>query len=390
MKICIDIRCLSEGRRTGVEEYTINLLANLFEVDKKNEYILFFNSWKKSKADFSWIKKYANVKLKQFHFPNKILNFLFWYFNWPKIDKLVGGADVVFFPNIIFGGISQTVKFILTIHDLSFEQHSEYFSRKRRWWHIFINSKKLCQRADAIIAVSESTKDDLVDLYKIDSAKIETIYSAVSDKFKIIDRNDPKLVAIKEKYSLPYKFILYLGTIEPRKNIIGLVKAFNLLQEWAESKGKEEIQKYKLIIAGEKGWMDKKIFSEIFSSPFREKIRILDFIPDEDKEFVYNLAYLFVYPSFFEGFGFPPLEAMKCGIPVISSNNSSLSEVAGGAAILIDPDKPDEIFLAMKEVLSNPELRENLTQKGLEKSREFDWRRTAQKTLQIFEKLVKK
>ena len=381
MKICIDGRCLMGGRRTGVEEYTRNLLDNIFNIDKKNEHVLFLNSWKKIGADFSWLEKYPNVSLKKFRFPNKILNLMFWYLNWPKIDKLVGGADVVFFPNIIFGSVSKKTKVVNTIHDLSFERHGEYFFGKMKWWHIFINPKKSCLRSNKIIAVSESTKNDLITFYKIASEKIKVIYSGVADEFCIIDRNEAELIKVKEKYKLPYKFILSFGTIEPRKNIIGLVKAFNLLQKEKE----DEFKKYELIIVGEKGWSSDKILKEIDKSPFKEKIRLIYSVPNEDKVYLYNLASLFVYPSFFEGFGFPPLEAMKCGVPVVCSNNSSLPEVAGGAAIMIDPDKPDEIFLAMKKILEKPELRSILVQKGLKKAQEFDWKKTAQETLGILQ-----
>ncbi|PIP28170.1 MAG: glycosyl transferase family 1 [Candidatus Moranbacteria bacterium CG23_combo_of_CG06-09_8_20_14_all_35_22] len=377
MKICIDARCLMEGRMTGVEEYTRQLLSHIFLIDKKNEYVLFLNSWKEIKTDFRWLEKYPNVKIKKFNFPNKLLNLMFWYLGWPRIDRLVGESDAVFSPNIIFGNVSAKTKSVITIHDLSFFRHSEYFSPKRKWWHIFINSKKICRRADKIIAVSQSTKNDLIDLYKINPEKITVIPSAVPDNFCIISRNDKKLIEVKEKFNLPYKFILFFGTIEPRKNIAGLIKAFNLLQ----AQGAE----YKLVIAGEKGWMNEEIYGEIEKSPFREKIQVINSVPDEDKVFLYNLASLFVYPSFFEGFGFPPLEAMRCGVPVIASNNSSLPEVSGGGAILIDPDKPDEIFLAMKEILENPELKENLIKKGLERSREFDWKKTAKETLEVLE-----
>ena len=110
MKIGIDVRCLGEGRRTGVEEYTLNLLENLFKLDKKNKYVLFFNSFRSAKTDFSWIDKYPNVVLKRFNFPNKLLNFLFWYIGWPKMDEMIGGADLFFMPNIIFGSVSKKTK----------------------------------------------------------------------------------------------------------------------------------------------------------------------------------------------------------------------------------------------------------------------------------------
>lgn len=388
MKICIDVRCLIQGRRTGVEEYTLNLLFNLFEIDHENEYVLFFSSWKKPKFDFLVFEKYPNVKIKKLKIPNKLLNFLFWYFSWPKIDRLVGGADLIFMPNIIFGAVSSWTKLVLTVHDLSFERYPEFFSSKRRWWHIFINPKKICQRADKIIAVSNSTKNDLISLYKVKPKNIQTIYSAVADKFKPINRNSEKLIKTKEKYHLPYKFILYLGTIEPRKNIISLVRAYNQWREFALNEKRQDLGKFKLVIAGEKGWLAEPIFREIENSRFRESIQIINFVSDEDKEYVYNLASLFVYPSFFEGFGFPPLEAMRCGVPVIVSNNSSFPEVVGQAAIMVDPNRSGEICQAMKEILLNKEFREKIILKGVQKAREFNWQETAREVLKIISEVV--
>ncbi len=384
MRIGIDIRCLAEGRRTGVEEYTLHLLEYLFSRDTKNEYVLFFNSWKKCQTDLRWIEKYSRVKLKIFRFPNKIFNLMLWYFHWPKLDTLLGGVDVFFMPNIMFGSVSQKTRFVLTVHDVSFERYPETFSRKRRLWHALINSKKLCQRVDKIISVSQSTKDDLISLYEIASEKIQVIHSAVSDVFCVIDRNDEQLIKTKEKYKLPYKFVLYLGTIEPRKNIVAIVRAYNQLQEYAKKYNLEEFTKYKLVIAGEKGWLSSRIFSEIAASPYKNSIRMINFVEDEDKVYVYNLASLFVYTSFFEGFGFPPLEAMKCGVPVITSNNSSIPEVVGDAGIMIDPDKPYEIFQAMREILSSKELQMKLRKEGLERAKQFEWKKTAEKTLDVF------
>jgi glycosyltransferase involved in cell wall biosynthesis len=220
-------------------------------------------------------------------------------------------------------------------------------------------------------------------MYKVAQEKISVIHSAVDDKFRIVDHNDKNLVFVKEKYLLPYKFILYLGTIEPRKNLIGIIRAFNELQEWAKETGNVEIAKYKLVLAGAKGWLNKRIFEEIWASASNNSIEMVDFVYDRDKEYLYNLASLFIYPSFFEGFGFPPLEAMKCGVPVITSNNSSLPEVVGDSGILIDPDRPDEIFRAMREILSDRDFRRRLSEKGQKKANEFNWKSTAKMTLDV-------
>ncbi len=372
---------------TGVEEYTLNLLQNLFLLDKENKYVLFFNSFKPVKADFSWLEKYPNVRLKRFHFPNKFLNFCFWYLDFPKIDRLIGGADIVFLPNIIFGSVSAKAKLLATIHDLSFERFPETFSRKRRWWHGFINPKKICRRALKIIAVSDSTKNDLQSLYGIGPEKIEVISSGVSEKFLPISRNGQKLISVKEKYGLPYKFILFLGTIEPRKNIAALIRAFDGFKKYAAGKNDENLTRFKLVVAGQNGWLGEKIYREMKKAEYKNDILAVNFIPEEDKPFVMNLATLFVYPSIFEGFGFPPLEAMKCGVPAIISNNSSLPEVVGNGGIMVNFDKPDEIEKAMREILENPQLYEKMKEAGIKKASGFNWQTTARKFLDVIKSL---
>ncbi|MFA6184177.1 MAG: glycosyltransferase family 1 protein [Parcubacteria group bacterium] len=379
MKIGIDIRCLSEGRRTGVEEYTINLLDKIFKEDKDNEYILFLNSWKSSQLNLDWLSKYKNVKVRIFHFPNKLLNFFIWYFHWPQIDKLLGGIDIFFMPNLNFVTLSGKSKLILTMHDLSFEYFPETFSLKRQFWHIFINPKKLSQRADKILAISQSTKNDLMNLYKIDSQKIEVVYNGISDEFMRVDRNDPKLLEIKDKYKLPFNFILFLGTFEPRKNIIGIVRAYEFLRD----ERNKNLDKYKLVIAGSAGWKSSEIKKNIKNSKYSKDIQLVKFIENKDKVYVYNLASLFIYPSFFEGFGIPPLEAMKCGVPVVASNSSALVETVGEGGIIVDADRPDEIAMASREFLLNKNLQEKLSTKRFKQIQKFSWIKSANKFLEI-------
>lgn len=377
MKIGIDIRCLSDGKRTGVEEYTINILENIFELDKKNEYILFSNSYHDSHFDERIFSQFKNVKVKRFHWPNKLLNFCFWYLHWPCVDTMLGGVDVFFMPNINFVALSKKTKLLLTIHDLSFEIFPETFSFKRRAWHHFVNPRSLCRRADKIIAVSDSTKDDIVNLYRIDDQKIQRIHNGISQEIIQLDRNDPKLIEVKEQYHLPFNFIFYLGTVEPRKNIPAIVLAYDKLR----SLGNPQLDKYKLVIAGGKGWKIGNILDQMRNAKFTQDIIFTSCITNEDKAAVYTLASLFVYPSFFEGFGIPVLEAMRVGVPVITSNCSSLPEVVDQGAIMIDPDKPDELFSAMKEVLLNRELHAQLSEMGARQSIRFNWRASARETL---------
>jgi glycosyltransferase involved in cell wall biosynthesis len=383
MRIGIDIRCLVDGKRTGVEEYTINVLEQLFERDKSNEYVLFLNSYHESGFDPDTFSQRKNVSVKRFRYPNKILNLFFWYLGWPHVDKMIGGVDVFFMPNINFIGLSRETKLVLTVHDLSFEIMPEAFSLRRRLWHGFINTRKLCQRADRIIAVSESTKADIESIYKISREKITRIYNGAPEDMAQLGRNDPKLIEVKKKYHLPFNFIFYLGTVEPRKNIPSIVAAFDEMK----SQNNKELDKFKLVIAGGKGWGIEKIFKVMRQAKYTDDIIYTSCIINEDKAAVLTLSSLFVYPSFFEGFGIPVLEAMKCGVPVITSNVSALPEVVGDSAIMVDPYNPDELLRSMKELLLNRELAQRLSERGKNHAFRFTWKASARELLGVFEEL---
>ena len=386
MRIGIDIRCLAEGKRTGVEEYTLALLEGLFAADQENEYILFFNAWKKAVPDFivECATKYPRVTLKAFRFPNKLLNLSLWYLHFPQLDRLVGGTDVFFLPNLNFAAVSSKTKLVVTAHDLSFELFPETFSWKQRVWHFFINFRHLVRRADRVIAVSHSTKDDLMTGYDVPEKKIVVIPSGIGKQFHMMSRNDSELIRVQEKYHLPYKFILSLATFEPRKNIPALIRSYEALQ----GLGHPIFDKYALVIAGTSGWKDRETSAAIADSPYREHIILPGFISDADKAALYNLASVFVYPSFYEGFGFPPLEAMASGVPVIVSHSSALPEIVGDAGILIDPYQPDELFQALRQVLSDQDLTDTLRRKGVERAVSFSWDKTVRLTLDLFRLLA--
>jgi len=396
MKIGIDIRVLAKGTRTGVEEYTINLLSNLLPINNNIRYQLFYNAYQKVNLNYNWISL-SNVELNDFKIPNRFFFISSRYFNSPKIDKLLGGLDVYFNPHFFIAPVSQRCKKIITFHDLSFKHYPEFFSwRKRLWQKFLMDTKKEAQKADKIIAVSESTKSDLINFYKIKPDKIKVIYSGVGKQFKPLfchsERSEGsrgseatrELIrdssatpqndrVIRKKYNLPERFILYFGTIEPRKNIIGLIKAFELLKD----------KDCRLVIAGAKGWLYQDIFKVANKSKKRKDIIFTGFVEESDKPALYNLSELFVYPSFFEGFGFPPLEAMACGIPTIVSSNSSLPEVVGKAALMVDVANIDELAWSIEIALSDKELRKRLIKDGLIQAKKFSWRKCAQETLNV-------
>ena len=377
MTIGIDIRVLARGTRTGIEEYTLNLLSRLLSMDKKIQYKLFYNAFNKINLNYDWLNV-SNVELKEFSYPNRfIFDPMAKFFGMPKIDRLLGGVDVFFAPHFLLTPISKKCRKITVFHDLSFEYFPDFFPARKRFWHKFLNPAQRAKESGGIITVSESTKNDLVNWYKIPEGKIKTIYSGVGEEFKKTSLNTETLLRIKEGYRLPEKFILYFGTIEPRKNLIGLIKAYEIFRE------KYQLNDFKLLIAGSRGWLDKNIFSVANKSVRHQDIIFSGFVRPEDKVYLYNLASLFVYPSFFEGFGFPPLEAMSCGVPVVCSNTSSFPEVVGEAALMVDPYNFGEIAWAMKEILSDQNLARDLADRGLERAKKFSWDKCARETLEF-------
>jgi len=362
MKIGIDIRSLMEEQYSGVSEYIINLLNHLFTIDSTNEYILFYNSHKKvvvPKFNF------PNVKIIKFNYPNKFLNLSLRYLKLPKIDKMLGGIDIFFMPNLKFFSLNSNVKLIVTMHDLSFASYPFFFNFKSRLFLKLLNPKKVCQKSKTIISVSENTKKDLINIYKINEEKIKVIYSGLSDNYQPI-QDVSKINTVKQKYNLPEKFILYLGNVEKRKNIHSIISAFNKLDN----------QDYKLIIAG-KG----KMYNQ------EEKIRFIGYVDANDKPVLYTLAKLFIYPSFYEGFGFPPLEAMACGTPVICSHASSLPEVIGQAAITIDPYNINEIKRAIELLISDEDLYQEMKSIGFNQAKIYNWQNSAKQLLNAFQNI---
>lgn len=372
MKIGVDLRVLARGAQTGVEQYTCGLMRALAG-DEKNDYRFFYNAWQKEKLTFPWLNG-LQKKLFDFHCPNKFLDLSVRAFNRPFFDEKIGGADVYFTPHFLRSALKKA-KRVVTFHDLSFEYYPEFFSSRQRLWHRLVNPRQRAQEADLIVAVSSSTKSDLVNLYKIPAEKIKVIYSGVeaapTDKL-----TDDNFSVLCRKYQLPQKFILYFGTIEPRKNLAGLIEAFEIL------KTNKKFADWHLVLAGSFGWLFKKTLQKARQSTQARFIHFPGFIDAQDKFPLYRAAELFVYPSFFEGFGFPPLEAMACQTPVICSNKTSLPEVVGEAALMVDPGLPGELAEAIKMLTEQDDFRKELVARGQKQARRFSWEKTARDFLE--------
>lgn len=370
MNIGIDISSLVSASRTGVGEYTYELLNALFHIDTQNQYFLFYNSFSDVSALIPQWKR-ENVHIVQTTWPNKIFHVSIQVLKWPQIDRIIEKKtgvvlDYFFSPNIGFQVLSPRCKHILTVHDLSFEIFPEFFSSKMRLWHTFLSPQKQCERAHSILTPSENTKRDIVDLYKIDPKKIHVLTPGVAPLFHQ-ENNVPALEQVQKKYNLGEKYILFLGTIEPRKNIEAVVRAFEQSPQLREAG-------YELILAGAAGWKNRRILKSIEQS---EGVRYIGYVDSEEKPFLYRGASLFVYPSLYEGFGFPVLEAMASGIPVITSSRSSLPEIAGGGVYYVNPLHSAEIAEGFRRLLKNQSLQDFFTEKAKLISKQFDWNTSA-------------
>jgi len=382
MKIGVDIRVLMDSHYSGVSQYTANLLSALLELDKRNEYRLFYNSFRNIEGRLS-VWRRDNASLVSRRIPNKIFNYILEkIIAWPKLDRAVGGADIFWSPHFNFSRFSRATKNIITVHDLSFLRYPHFFSCRKNFWHRALAVKEILRRAAHIIAVSESTKNDIVELVGIAPEKISVIYAGHNlsrSKEAISGREADDFLQSKKITS---RFLLYLGNLEPRKNLVGLIKAYDMLR----AKG-QEFSDLRLVLAGAPGWSNKRLYRAWRQSPYQSDIIFLGYISQKEKEILYSRASVFVYPSFYEGFGFPPLEALSYGLPVVCSNVSSLPEVVGSAALMIDPYQPGEIAAAIQEILTHDDLRNSLIEQGRQIAANFSWEKTARAYQDIFNKL---
>jgi glycosyltransferase involved in cell wall biosynthesis len=382
MRIGIDVRTLMDKQYSGVPEYSYNLIKTMLKVDigPGNSYKLFYNSARDISSgmpDFGSDR----VEMVKTGYPNKIFNYLLQKnLHRPQIDKMLG-VDVFFMPHINFISLSPETPSVITIHDLSFLRYSEFFSLRKNFWHQMINVKKLLNNFDTIVSVSQNTKNDIVELCGQDPEKIEVIYPGLSSEFQVLNPDNPGITKVKHKYGLGDDLILYVGTLEPRKNLETLLAAFDSFCQKFPDSNKE------LVVVGGRGWKSGQIDRVKKNITHSHKIKFLGYIPGEDKPYLYNSASIFVYPSFYEGFGFPPLEAMACGVPVISSFVSSLPEVLTDSALLIDPYNINELARYLEELSQNNDLRRKMIASGLTTAKKYTWENAAIKHLRLFQKL---
>ena len=377
MRIGVDIRCLMDGKRTGVEEYTLGALRAMLAVAPEDTFVLFANSRKPMRLpEFSA----PNVELHTFAYPNKAFNLSLKLLRQPTIDHLLGGVDVLFVPSVRLAPRSSGCPLVVTFHDLSFVRHPDYFSRRRRIWHWLMEPQRLAEDASSVITVSHATARDVAQLYEVPSEKIHVIHSGVNEHMKPIDRASGEAQRVRARYGLPEHFVLFLGTLEPRKNLRGLLDAYRAVRERGEFP-------HHLVLTGVRGWIDDAFFAQVQGSPIASAVRFTGFVEDRDKPALYSLADLFVYPSFYEGFGFPPLEALACGTPVVTSYNSAIPEIAGSWATLVNPYDTNELAAVLRECLLEPRRVPPHVSKEIRAR--YSWERAGRETLSVLHKAAR-
>ncbi|MFA6451425.1 MAG: glycosyltransferase family 1 protein [bacterium] len=377
MKIVIDIESLRHTR-TGLAQYTFRLIDGLNRINGGEEIILLNNSFKKGRETRPELPLLDNPKIEYHNFKvsKKILKPLWNAIGFPRLEHLIGGFDVYHAPTHNELPCTHAKK-VLTIHDLSFMKGDYHLPEFKEYLSSYFPSAAAA--ADVIIADSESTRRDVIEVLKVPEEKVKTVYLAAS----VISRRIYDVAAIKEvcqRHTIIKDYMLYIGTIEPRKNVANIIRAYNIFRE-----GRKEAPA--LVLCGGKGWMYEEIFSTHESSPYRNDIIFTGYTPNEDLAFLLSGALFFLYPSHYEGFGLPVLEAMACGAPVITSNVSSLPEVAGDAAIQVAPDDVEAMADSMRRLTDSASLREEMRQKGFAQNAGFSWERCARETMAVYHSL---
>jgi len=364
MRITVDLRSLHTDEYSGVEHFTLQALEYLFTIDKTNQYLLYYNGFRRKRFDqFHFI----NVAYKQTRIPNRLLNLAFKFLGFPTIETLSDDNPMVLMPNPNMIALRSTTKLILVVHDLSPLFMPEMYSLKAQLWHRLINIPKLAQRADKILAVSEFTKQTLVEKLGIDEHKITIANLAIDHERFHPNLNTAKLRSVRNRYGLPGEYILFLGTLEPRKNLSRLLAAFETLSSDAH-----------LVIAGKLGWRYDQVLQQMRQSKKARQIHYLGYVPEADKPYLLKLARVFAWPSLYEGFGLPPLEAAAVSTPVLTSSVTSLPKVMGDSALLVNPYNVAEIARGLEELLTQELVRDKFMKRGLERAKEFSWIDTAQ------------
>ena len=371
MRIGIDYTAAAH-QGAGIGRYTRGLIGALTRLEGKNEYRLFVAGGGGLFGQAQWP---SNVRLCTIPLSQRNLTRIWHRLRLPlPVEVFTGPLDLFYSPDFVLPPVWRA-RTLLTVHDLSFVRYPQTADRRL---HRYLNVAvpRSVWRADHILADSQNTAHDLTELWGVPSEKISVLYPGVESRFRPVT-DAAELARVREQYDLSQRFILSVGTLQPRKNYERLIRAFGQL--WATTEGRP----YRLVVVGGKGWLYESIFDCVRELGLEKEVLFPGFVADEDLPALYTLADLFAFPSLYEGFGLPVLEAMACGTPVVCSEASSLPEAAGDAALLVDPLDVEGWAKAMGRALSDEMLKRELVARGLAQARRFSWERAAGELLEI-------
>jgi len=355
MRIAIDARKINDRAKTGVEYYVTHITRAIVRADILNEYVLFTEN----PLDGEW-RQYSNVT-------NEVTPYRLLWSQTGLLPKLRRGKfDLLFVP----GSIAPIIhpKMVATVHDLGFYKYPQNYSKKELMF-LWFSHQFIARRAKKIVAVSEFTARELMARFHLPADRIAVIHHGVE-----LPKADKK-VDVGKKYDLGPKYFFFLSRLEQRKNIERIIGAFDLL-----AKEDDDVQ---LVLGGKRGQISKKSLV----TKFPKRVRFLGYVPESDVASLYRHSLAFVFPSLYEGFGMPILEAFKMNTPVITSRGGATEEVAGEAALLVNPHETKNIYEAMKEVLTNEKLRADLRARGAMRLEHFSWKMAGDKIVDIFNSL---
>lgn len=355
---------------TGVQYYTENLLKEISNKDNIEIHSIVSNNYKRNINGQIYLHNIniGNSRLKRIIYENIYL---------PKF--LIENHYRLYHSTNYILPYFCSFPSILTIHDLITFEYPKLCQRESVFYFKLLLSRSI-KRATKIIAVSNTIKNDILRRFDVPDAKIEVVYHGINLILKKTENID-NLKKTRQKYHLPERYILFVGNIEPKKNLERLIRAFDKLRKTTELK-------HKLVIVGKKGWKYNSVFKTIDELKIRNEIIFTGYVPEVDLSTIYSMADLFMFPSLYEGFGIPPLEAMACEVPVIVSNKGALPEVTGGRCLQIDPYNVQEITEVMYKLLTDTNLRRKSILQGNEWVKQFSWEKAAKETLNVYEQAI--
>jgi glycosyltransferase involved in cell wall biosynthesis len=367
LRIAIDAHSVG-AKLGGNESYAINLIEALAEIDGVNEYTLYVTT---AEAHDRFHQRWPNFKVHT-TLPHTPLIRI----------PLTLSAELRKHPVDVLHVQFTAPPFcpcpaVVSIHDLSFEHLPETFNRRSRT-QLRLTVRHSARRAAKILTLSEHTRRDVIETYGIHPDRVTAIPLAAPAHFSPV-ADEKELQRVRHNYGIDGDYVLSVGSIQPRKNLVRLIKAYASLRG---SHGGNSFPK--LVLVGKRAWLYDETLRTLEQTGVKDSVVLTGYVPESDLPALYSGALFFVYPSFFEGFGLPPLEAMKCGAPVIVGDATSLPEVVGEAGIKVDPLDISAIATAMDQLIKNSEVRKKLSVKGLARARLFDWRETARRTLAVY------